>query len=78
MRFFRYVVLQFLAMLSAVVAEAQTPVADSLRTVLVLESNPERQVDLMNDIAFSLFDVDDSTALVFAERAIKKALGGEL
>lgn len=61
-------------MLSAVVAEAQTPVADSLRTVLVLESNPERQVDLMNDIAFSLFDVDDSTALVFAERAIKKAL----
>ncbi|GIV36023.1 MAG: hypothetical protein KatS3mg032_0402 [Cyclobacteriaceae bacterium] len=55
-------------------AQAQTPKADSLRTMLTLERDPMRQVDLMNDIAFALFDVDDSTAMVFAQRAVKTAL----
>lgn len=61
-------------MMTAGLSGAQTPVADSLRTLLVLERNPEREVDLLNEIAYSLFDIDDSTALVFAERAISKAL----
>jgi len=59
-------VLLFSGVLSLPQVVAQTPLADSLRAILPLERNPRREVDLMNDIAYALFDVDDSTALVFA------------
>lgn len=74
MRFFKCIVANFLVLLSIALTDAQTPAADSLRTLLALESNPVKQVDLMNQIAYELFDIDDSTALVFAERAIGTAL----
>lgn len=67
-------VLLFLGVLSLPQVVAQTPLADSLRAILPLERNPQREVDLMNDIAYALFDVDDSTALVFAQRAANAAL----
>lgn len=73
MRFLGVYIIFFLIILSSGWVYGQTRVADSLRTLLLLERNPQKRVDLMNNIAYELFDVDDSTALVFAERAIAEA-----
>ncbi len=52
---------------------AQTPQADSLKALLRTERNPQRQVDLLNDIAFELFDINDSLAQFFAQQAAETA-----
>lgn len=53
---------------------AQTPVADSLRTVLTIERNPEKRVDILCQIAYELYDVNDELGLEFSEKALKEAL----
>ncbi len=53
---------------------AQTRIVDSLRTVLTIERNPEKRVDILADIAYELFDFDDAMGLQYAERALKEAL----
>ncbi|MCS6973927.1 MAG: tetratricopeptide repeat-containing sensor histidine kinase [Cyclobacteriaceae bacterium] len=40
----------------------------------MLEKDPVKEVNILNDIAYELFDIDDSTAAVFASRAIQLAL----
>ncbi|MCK6618540.1 MAG: tetratricopeptide repeat-containing sensor histidine kinase [Cyclobacteriaceae bacterium] len=70
----RFLQLSIFALLLTVRLGAQTPVADSLRTVLTIERNPEKRVDILCDIAYELYDFDDSLALEFAEKALKQAL----
>ena len=61
-------------MLLASRLEAQKPVADSLRTILTIERDPQKRVDILCDIAYELYDFDDSLALEFAEKALRQAL----
>lgn len=49
---------------------AQTPAADSLVQVLERTTQPEKKVDLLNALAFALYDYNDSLAGSYAERAL--------
>ncbi|MFN3841173.1 MAG: hypothetical protein ACK4RF_10755, partial [Cyclobacteriaceae bacterium] len=70
----RYAQISLLALLLANGLGAQTPVADSLRTMLTIERDPQKRVDILCDIAYELYDFDDSLALEFAEKALRQAL----
>lgn len=62
------------ALLLASQVFSQTPVADSLRTALTIERDPQKRVDLLADIAYELYDFNDDLGLQYAEKALKEAL----
>jgi signal transduction histidine kinase len=53
---------------------SQTPTVDSLRTALTIQRDPQKRVDLLANIAYELYDFNDSLGLRYAEKALQEAL----
>lgn len=70
MRFFSLILPTFLFTTGVM---AQTPAVDSLRTVLTLQRDPQKRVDIINEIAYQLYDFNDELGLFYAEKALKEA-----
>lgn len=53
--------------------QSQSHIYDSLNSLFQKESNASRRVDLLNDMAYSLYDFDDTIAFERAEEALALA-----
>lgn len=72
-RFRRAVFLLIAMAFSSSIGNAQRPYADSLKVILTKTNDVSRKIDLLCEIAYDLYDLDDVAAEGYANQALKLA-----